>query len=45
MTPGFLEARASLKRLLQGAVAGALVTMILGFIWADGCETGSAAPQ
>ena len=33
MTPGFLEARGSLKRLLQGAVAGALVTMILRFTW------------
>ncbi len=33
MTAGFLEAGDSLKRLLQGAAAGALVTMIVGFTW------------
>lgn len=33
MTAGFLEAGDSLKCLLQGAVAGALVTMIVGFTW------------
>jgi hypothetical protein len=33
MTPWVLEAGDSLKRLLQGAAAGALVTMIVGFSW------------
>ena len=33
MTAGFLEAGDSLKRLLQGAAAGALVAMIVGFTW------------
>jgi hypothetical protein len=33
MTPGILEAENSLKRLLQGAAAGALVTIIVGFTW------------
>jgi hypothetical protein len=35
MTPGFVEAGDSLKRLLQGAAAGALVTMIVGFTWGE----------
>jgi hypothetical protein len=33
MTPGVLEAGDSLKRLLQGAASGALVTVIVGFTW------------
>jgi hypothetical protein len=33
MTPWVLEAEDSLKRLLQGVVVGALITMILGFTW------------
>ena len=33
MTPGVLQAKDSLKRLLQGVVIGALITMILGFTW------------
>jgi hypothetical protein len=41
MTAGFLEAGDSLKRLLQGAVAGALVAMIFGFTW-GGWSRGSS---
>jgi hypothetical protein len=33
MTPWVLGAEDSLKRLLQGVVVGALITMILGFTW------------
>jgi hypothetical protein len=33
MTPGVAEAANSLKRLLQGAVGGAIVTMIVGLTW------------
>ena len=36
MTSWMLEAGDSLKRLLQGAVAGALVMVIVGFTWVDG---------
>ena len=40
MTPWMLEAGDSLKRLLQGAVAGALVMAIVGFTW-GGWKLGS----
>jgi hypothetical protein len=33
MTPWALEAGDSLKRLLQGAAAGALIMVIVGFTW------------
>jgi hypothetical protein len=33
MPVGVLEAGDSLKRLLQGAAAGALVAVIVGFTW------------
>jgi hypothetical protein len=33
MTPWMFEAGDSLKRLLQGAVAGALIMVIVGFAW------------
>jgi len=33
MTPGVLDAKDSLKRLLQGAAVGALIAIILGFTW------------
>jgi hypothetical protein len=44
MTPWVLEAGDSLKRLLQGAVAGALLTMIVGFTLA-GWTLGSAVEK
>jgi hypothetical protein len=44
MTPWILEARDSLKRFLQGAVAGALVTVIVGFAW-GGWTLGSAGEK
>ena len=40
MTPWMLEAGDSLKRLLQGAVVGALVMVIVGFAW-GGWKLGS----
>jgi hypothetical protein len=44
MTPWMLEAGNSLKRLLQGAVAGALVMVIVGFAW-GGWKLGSTAEK
>jgi hypothetical protein len=44
MTPWVLEAGDSFKRLLQGAVIGALVTMIVGFTW-GGWTLGSTAEK
>jgi len=44
MTPWVLEAGDSLKRLLQGAVAGALLTMIVGFTLA-GWTLGSTVEK
>jgi hypothetical protein len=41
MTPGFVETGHSLKRLLQGAAAGALIAVIVGFAW-GGWTLGSA---
>ena len=42
MTPGILEAGHSLKRLLQGAAAGALIAVIVGLTW-GGWTLGTAA--
>ena len=44
MTPWVLEAGDSLKRLLQGAAVGALVTMIVGFTW-GGWTLGSTVEK
>ena len=44
MTAGFLEAGDSLKRLLQGAAAGAVATMIVGFNW-GGWTLGSTVDK
>jgi hypothetical protein len=44
MTPGVLEAGDSLKRLLQGAASGALVTVIVGFTW-GGWTLGSTVEK
>jgi len=44
MTPWMLEAGDSLKRLLQGAVAGALVMVIVGVAW-GGLKLGSTAER
>ena len=44
MTPWVFEAEDSLKRFLQGAVAGAVVTMIMGFTW-GGWTLGSAVER
>jgi hypothetical protein len=44
MTPWILEAGESLKRLLQGAVAGALVVVIVGFAW-GGWNLGSTSKE
>jgi hypothetical protein len=44
MTPWMVEAGDSLKRLLQGAVAGALVMVIVGFTW-GGWKLGSTAEK
>src|SRR5207245_10911147 len=41
--PSMLQGE-SLKRLLQGAVAGAVVTMIVGFYW-GGWSLGSTADK
>jgi hypothetical protein len=43
MTPGFVEAGQSLKRLSQGAAAGALIAVIVGFTW--GGTLGTAAEK
>ena len=52
MTAGLLEARDSLKRFLQGAAAGALVAVIIGFTWggwtlrsSESAPEASAAPS
>ena len=34
MTPWVGEAGDALKRLVQGAIAGALITIVIGFTWA-----------
>jgi len=44
MTPWVREARDSLKRLLQGAAAGALVMVIVGFTW-GGWTLGSTVEK
>jgi hypothetical protein len=44
MTPWVLEAENSLKRLLQGAAAGALVMVIVGFTW-GGWTLGSTVEK
>jgi hypothetical protein len=44
MTPGILEAGHSLKRLLQGAAAGALIAAIIGLTW-GGWTLGTAAEK
>lgn len=44
MTPWMLEAGDSLKRLFQGAVAGALVTVIVRFAW-GGWKLGSTSKE
>jgi hypothetical protein len=44
MTPGILEAADSLRRFFQGAAAGALVAMIVGFTW-GGWMLGSTAEK
>ena len=44
MTPWVLEAGDSLKRLLQGAAAGALVMVIVGFTW-GGWTLGSTVEK
>ena len=44
MTPGAIEAGNSLKRLLQGAAAGALVMVIVGFTW-GGWTLGSTVEK
>ena len=44
MTPWMLEAGDSLKRLLQGAVVGALVMVIVGFAW-GGWKLGSTSKE
>jgi hypothetical protein len=44
MTPWVLEAGDSLKRLLQGAAAGAFVTVIVGFTW-GGWTLGSTVEK
>jgi hypothetical protein len=44
MTPWILEAGDSLKRLLQGAAAGALIMVIVGFTW-GGWKLGSTVEK
>jgi hypothetical protein len=44
MTPGILEAGNSLKRLLQGAAAGVIVMIIVGFAW-GGWTLGSTVEK
>ena len=44
MTPWVIEAGDSLKRLLQGAAAGALVMVIVGFTW-GGWTLGSSVEK
>ena len=44
MTPWVREAGDSFKRLLQGAVAGALVMVIVGFTW-GGWKLGSTVEK
>jgi H+/Cl- antiporter ClcA len=44
MTPWALEAGDSLKRLLQGAAAGALIMVIVGFTW-GGWTLGSTVKK
>jgi hypothetical protein len=44
MTPWVIEAGDSLKRLLQGAAAGALVMVIVGFTW-GGWTLGSTVEK
>jgi hypothetical protein len=44
MTPWMLEAGDSFKRLLQGAIAGALAMLIVGFTW-GGWKLGSTSNE
>ena len=44
MTPWMLEAGDSFKRLFQGAVAGALVMVIVGFAW-GGWKLGGTSKE